>query len=143
MKKHTLLIVLTMLLLLSIGLNCYFLWCGKPDLAVEISKPLSYDDNGGIASAYSVILDDRAQTEIILLAFVNALPTEDIPTSLPDGVVTVRYQATGYPYRIWFGESDIIIATVSGTYRRISNDHNNPVPLIKELIQSASNSLPG
>ena len=146
MKRPILLICLSILLVLSIALSCILLF--RPDnsgLGIQLSKPLTFDDSGQVTSAYTVPLDDRTQTEIILLSFINAppIPEDEAPTGLPDGVITVRYQATGYPYRIWIYDDHIIFGNESNVYRRISNDHNDPVPLIKELIESIHTTFSG
>lgn len=145
MKRKTL-ILFAIVLLLSLGLNCYFLLgADAPSLSIQIAKPLTFNDNGDIASTQTIMLEDRTQTDIILLAFINAqpIPTEDAPTAPPDGEITVRYQAVGYPYRLWFSGDDIIIATGSNVFSKIQNDHNNPVPLIRELIDSIRTTHPG
>ena len=146
MKRPFLLICLSILLVLSIALNCFFLFrTDSPDLSISLSKPLTFDDDREVSSAYTVSLDDRTQTEIILLSFINAqpVPAAEAPTSLPDGVITIRYQGTGYPYRIWFADDGIIISSGNDIFRRISNDHTDPVPLIRELIGSISTEFPG
>ena len=146
MKRPRLLICLSILLVLSIALNCFLLFkYDTSDLGIYLARPLSFEEDGSIASSYTISLENREQTEIILLSFLNAqpIPEEEAPTALPDGAIMVRYQGTAYPYRIWFHDDHIIIANNSNAYRKIQNDHNNPVPLIKELIESIDVTLPG
>ena len=146
MKKHHLLICLSVLLVLSIALNCFLiLKPGSPSLYLQIAKPMDFDENGEIASEYQILLENREQTEIILLSMINAqpIPEEEAPTALPDGRIWIRYQGTGYPYQLWFYEDCIILGNEINTYRKIQNDHNNPVPLIKELVESISTTFPG
>ena len=146
MKRPRLLICLSILLILSIALNCCLLFRPDfPNLCLRIAKPLDFDENGEIAAEYSIMLEDREQTEIILLSLINAQPVPDAeaPTTLPDGLVWVHYQGTAYPYLLWFYDESIIFGNESNAYRKIQNDHNNPVPLIKELIESIDVTLPG
>lgn len=146
MKRSPLLIFLSILLVLSVALNCFLLL--KPDshdLYLRIAKPLSFDENGEIASEYQVMLEDREQTETILLSLINAqpVPAEEAPTARPDGRIWVGYQGTAYIYRLWFHDDYIIFGNENNAYRKIQNDHNNPVPLLRELVESISTTFPG
>lgn len=146
MKRQPLLICLAILLILSIALNCcLFFKPAYPDLSLRIAKPLSFDENGKIASEYTIMLEDREQTEIILLSLINAqpIPEAEAPTALPDGRIWINYQATAYPYKLWFYDDFIIFGNESNACRKIQNDHNDPVPLIKELVASISTTFPG
>lgn len=141
MKKRPLIIVLSVLLILSVALNIFlFLNSGKPSLCIQISKPNEFDEAGNITSEYYQLVEDRTTTEIILLSLINAQPIaeEEYPTSLPDGRIWVRYGGTGYPYQLWFYEDHIIFGNENTVYRTILNDHNSPVPLLKELVNSIS-----
>ena len=131
--------------MLAISHNVYLLSVSSPSLIVAITKTLTFDNNDEVGGAYTVVLDDRAQSDVILLSFLNAQPilAAEAPTSLPNGVITITYQGTSYPYRIWFAEDDIIISSGNDIFRRISNDHTDPVPLIKELIESINTGFPG
>lgn len=146
MKRSPLLISLSILLVLSVALNCFlFLKPDTHDLYLRIAKPLDFNENGEIASEYQIMLEDWEQTEIILLSLINAqpVPEEEAPTVRPDGRIWVSYQGTAYRYQLWFYDDYIIFGSESNTYRKIQNDHNNPVPLIKELVDSISTTFPG
>lgn len=146
MKKHRLIIYLTILLVLSIALNCYFLL--KPDeplLYVRIGRPLDFDEAGKITSEYQNSLEDRELTEIILLSMINAqpIPEEEYPNTQPEGRIWLSYNGTGYPYELWFYEDYIIFGNDSNVFRKIQNDHNEPVQIIKDLVNSISTTVPG
>lgn len=146
MKKHRLLICLSVLLVLSIALNCYFLL--KPDeplLYVRIGRPHDFDEAGKITAEIHNLLEDRELTEIILFSMINAqpIPEEEYPTTLPDGRIWVNYGGTGYPYNLWFYDDHIIFGNENTVYRKIQNDHNEPVQIIRDLVDSISTTIPG
>ena len=140
MRKRSFIICLSVLLILSVALNCVFILKlnGTPRLNIQIGKPLNFDQDGNIASSYVKLIDDRDAVQVVLLSMIIAQPVpEDVyPTEHPDGVVTVLYKGCGYPYKMWFYEDYIILGTENGTCRKIQNDHNNGVPLLKELVAS-------
>lgn len=145
MKKSTLVVVSVILALAIIGGLFLLLRPEQPSLFLQIGKPVQFDADGNINSLQVFILEDREQTEIILLSMINSLPVpeSEFPTAVADGRITVHYGGCGYPYDVWFCEDSIIFSNGSTDYRKIFNDHNNPVPLIKELIGSIKTTFPG
>ena len=145
MKKSTLVVVSVILILAIIGGLFLLLRPEQPSLFLQIGKPVQFDADGNINSLQVFILEDREQTEIILLSMINSLPVpeSEFPTAVADGRITVHYGGCGYPYDVWFCEDSIIFSNGSTDYRKIFNDHNNPVPLIKELIGSIKSTFPG
>ena len=146
MRIRTLIICLSIILIISVSLNIFLLVkTDEPSLHLQISKPLGFDKDGNITSEYAIVHTDRESLDIILLSLINAqpIPEAEHPATLPDGKITVRYGGTGYPYKLWFYEDHIIFGNENGVYRKIFNDHNNPVPLIKELIGSIKSTFPG
>ena len=145
MKKKTLLICVSLILVLTItGTLFLVLSPREPSLFLQIGKPVQFDIYGNISAEQVIVHTDRDSLDIILLSMINAkpIPEEEWPTSLPDGRITVRYGATGYPYEVWYYEDSIIFGRGNSDYRRITNDHNEPVPLIKELIESIKTTFP-
>lgn len=138
MKKSTLFVVSVILVLAIIGGLFLLLRPEQPSLFLQIGKPVQFDADGSISAEQVVVLEDRNQTEIILLSMINAqpIPEDEFPTSQPDGRITVRYGGTGYPYELWFFDDYIIFGNENTVCRKIFNDHNDPVPLIKELVES-------
>ena len=138
MKKRLLIIGLCILLMLSNALNIFLFMRSEASLYIQIAKPLDYDQNGYISASYIHLLDDHESAQIILLSMLNArsIPENAYPTGLPDGAVTVCYKGTGYPYEMWFYEDYIIFGNEYAAYKKIENDHNNPVPMLKELVAS-------
>ena len=146
MRIRTLIICLSIILIISVSLNIFLLVkTDKPSLHLQISKPLSFDKNGNITSEYAIVHTDRESLDIILLSLINAqpIPEAEHPTTLPDGKITVRYGGTGYPYKLWFYEDHIIFGNENGVYRKIQNDHNNPVRILQDLVDSISTTTPG
>ena len=142
MRRRLFIVCISVLLILSITLNCVFLLKlnGTPRLNIHIGKPLDFDQDGNIASSYVKLIDDWDAVQVVLLSMIIAqpVPEDAYPTGHPDGTVTVLYNACGYPYKMWFYEDYIILGTENGTYRKIKNDHNNGVPLLKELVASVN-----
>ena len=140
MRRRSFMICLSVLLILSVALNCVFLLKlnGTPRLNIHIGKPLNFDQDGNIASSYVKLIEDRDAVQVVLLSMIIAqpVPEDTYPAGQPDGVVTVLYNGCGYPYKMWFYEDYIIFGTENDTYRKIQNDHNNGVPLLKELVAS-------
>ena len=139
MKSRVLIICTSILLALSVALNIFLLDKSKESsLFITVSKPLSFNESGEVESSYGIVVNDVRKTEIFLLSMINAqpIPLDEYPTTLPNGMVWVRYGATGYRYDLWFYEEYIIFGNENTVCRKISNDHNDPVQIIKELITS-------
>lgn len=146
MKKSTIVICVSVILVLAIAGSLFLLFKPQePSLFLQIGKPVQFDADGNIDGLQVFILEDREQTEIILLSMINAqpIPEDEPPTSQPDGRITVCYGGTGYPYQLWFFDDYIIFGNENTVCRKIFNDHNDPVPLIKELIGSIKSTFPG
>lgn len=146
MRIRTLIICLSIILIISVALNIFLLVKSEDtSLFITVSKPLSFNEAGEMESSYGTIVDDRKKTEIVLLSMINAQPIqeEEYPTTLPDCQVWVRYGGTAYPYKLWFYEDYIIFGNDSNVFRKIQNDHNNPVQIIKDLVNSISTTSPG
>lgn len=139
MKKSTLVICVCVILVVAITGGLFLLLKPQdPALFLQIGKPVQFDNDGNITAEQVIVHTERDSLDIILLSMINAqpIPEGDAPTTLPDGRITVRYGGTGYPYKLWFYEDHIIFGSENGVYRKIQNDHNDPVPLIKELVES-------
>lgn len=139
MKSRVLIVCTSILLAVSIALNIFLLVNSKESsLFITVSKPLSFNESGEVESSYGVVVNDIKKTEIFLLSMINAQPIQEdeCPTTLPNGMVWVRYGATGYLYNLWFYEDYIIFGNENTVCRKISNDHNDPVQIIKDLIES-------
>lgn len=139
MKSRVLIVCTSILLAVSIALNIFLLVNSKKSsLFITVSKPLSFNESGEVESSYGVVVNDIKKTEIFLLSMINAQPIQEdeCPTTLPNGMVWVRYGATGYLYNLWFYEDYIIFGNENTVCRKISNDHNDPVQIIKDLIES-------
>ena len=139
MKSRVLIICTSILLALSVALNIFLLDKSKESsLFITVSKPLSFNESGEVESSYGIVVNDVRKTEIFLLSMINAqpIPLDEYPTTLPNGMVWVRYGATSYRYDLWFYEEYIIFGNENTVCRKISNDHNDPVQIIKELITS-------
>ena len=146
MKKSTIVICVSVILVLAIAGSLFLLLKPQgPSLFLQIGKPAQFDADGNISGLQVFVLEDREQTEIILLSLINSrpVPESEFPTAVADGRITVHYGGCGYPYDVWFCEDSIIFSNGSTDYRKIFNDHNNPVPLIKELIGSIKSTFPG
>ena len=146
MKKSTIVICVSVILVLAIAGSLFLLLKPQePSLLLQIGKPAQFDADGNINGLQVFILEDREQTEIILLSLINSrpVPESEFPTAVADGRITVHYGGCGYPYDVWFYEDSIIFSNGSTDYRKIFNDHNNPVSLIKELIGSIKTTFPG
>lgn len=146
MKKSTIVICVSVILVLAIAGSLFLLFKPQePSLFLQIGKPVQFDADGNIDGLQVFILEDRDQTEIILLSMINSLPVpeSEFPTTVADGRITVHYGGCGYPYDVWFYEDSIIFGSGGNDYRMIVNDHNEPVPLIKELIGSIKSTFPG
>ena len=141
MKSRVLIICTSLLLALSLALNIFLLVKSEESsLFITVSKPISFIESGEVESSYGNVVNDVRKTEIFLLSMINAqpIPEDEYPTSLPNGMVWVRYGATGYLYNLWFYEDYIIFGNENTVCRKISNDHNNPVQMIKDLIASVN-----
>ena len=139
MKKSTLVICVCVILVVAITGGLFLLLKPQdPALFLQIGKPVQFDNDGNITAEQVIVHTERDSLDIILLSMINAqpIPEGDAPTTLPDGRITVRYGGTGYPYKLWFYDDHIIFGSENGVYRKIQNDHNDPVPLIKELVES-------
>lgn len=146
MKKSTLVICVCVILVVAITGGLFLLLKPQdPALFLQIGKPVQFDNDGNITAEQVIVHTERDSLDIILLSMINAqpIPEGDAPTTLPDGRITVRYGGTGYPYKLWFYEDHIIFGSENGVYRKIQNDHNNPVQIIKDLVNSISTTSPG
>ena len=145
MKKKTIVISVSVILVLAIAGSLFLLLRPlEPSLFLQIGKPVQFDSDGNISALQVFLLEERDKSEIILLSMINSLPVSEaeFPTTSPDGRITIHYGGYGYPYDVWFYEDSIIFSNGSTDYRKIFNDHNNPVPLIKDLIGSINSTFP-
>lgn len=139
MKSRVLIVCISILLIISVALNIFlFVKSEESALFITVSRPISFNESGDVESSYGVVVKDVRKTEIFLLSMINAQPIseDEYPTTHPDGRVWVRYGATGYLYNLWFYEDYIIFGNENTVCRKISNDHNDPVQIIKDLIES-------
>lgn len=144
MKKRIALILASVLVLL-LALDCVHnhFFSRKSDLWIQIGIPVSFDEDGKVsATYYGDALTDRQETDLILLALVNAQPIseEDFPTSPPDAMLTIRYEAAGYMYQLWFREDCVIYGNENTVYKAFQNDHTNVVPILKNLAEFLKNN---
>lgn len=144
-RKIKLLLVGLVILVLLMGNIFFFTKVNKPTIWIQVGVPLSFDDEGDIASTYFRMIENKTETDIILLAMVNAIPlTEsEFPQSRPDATILVGYRGTGYPYQVWFTEESVIIGN-SGPdakfFKEIHNDHTDVIPLLKNLVDQLKNT---
>lgn len=138
-------IILVAILVLLLALDCihnHFI-SKKSDLWIQVGVPVSFDEDGNIsATYYGEVLKDRQETDIILLAMVNAQPisASAYPVTPPDAMMTIRYEAAGYMYQVWFQEDSIIFGNEFSAYKEIQNDHTNVVPILKNLVDFLKNN---
>lgn len=143
MRKRLPIILVTVLVLL-LALDCvhnHFI-SKKSELWIQVGIPVSFDEAGEVSAIYfDSFLKNQKETDIILLAMINARPlsADSVPDAPPDAVITVRYEATGYPYYVWFGDNSIIFGNGS-EYKEVWNDHTNVVGLLKNITDSLKNN---
>lgn len=138
-------IILVAILILLLALDCVYshFFSQKSELWIQVGIPVSFDEAGNVsATYYGAKLKDRQETDIILLAMVNAQPIaeEDTPTSPPDAMMTIHYEAAGYMYQLWFREESVIFGNEHTAYKEIQNDHTNVVPILKNLVDFLKNN---
>ena len=143
MKKRALVLTVTVLALLVVATVVFFLSPSqRSSINIQVGIPVSFDDTGEVSAIYfDGFLKNQKETDIILLAMINARPlsADSAPASPPDGIITVRYEATGYPYYVRFGEDSVIYGNGSEC-KEIWNDHTNVVGLLKNITDSLKNN---
>lgn len=139
-------LLIGLLILLLIFGNCFFMIKAKtPSVSIQVGIPLGFDDSGNTTSVYYSQIENKENTDIVLLAMVNAVPLseESYPESNPDAMITVRYGATGYPYQVWFTEDSAILGNTGPDaefYKVCHNDHTEVIPLLKDLVNQLKNT---
>ena len=142
MKKKLAIISVSLLLILSCIGNLYlFRKAQSPTIYLHIGIP-DFDNQGNITSIYYTAVDNRKDTDTILLAMINAGSADPstVPQGQPDAMIMMRYQAMGYQYQLWFLEDAVILGTSPSyevTYRMIHDDHTQVVTLLKDLVKNA------
>lgn len=135
-----------LLILLLVFSNCFFIIkANMPSVFVQVGIPLGFDDFGNTTSVYYNQIGNREETDIILLAMVNAIPLseEAFPQGNPDAMIVVRYGATGYPYQVWFTEDSVIFGNRGPDleqFKEFHNDHTEVIPLLKNLVNQLKNT---
>ena len=143
-KKWRIVIPCVLILLLLVGIVC----CKKAEksaIHIQIGVPVSFDEAGSPSAIYYDTDINRKDTEIVLLAMVNALPLpqEEYPTGPCDAMIVVRYQEVGYPYQVWFTEDSIIYGNKGPDrefYKEFHNDHTEVVSLIQNSAKIIKNN---
>ena len=144
MKKRITVIVASVLVLL-LALDCVHnhFFSHISDLWIQVGIPISFDEAGEVsATYYGAKLKDRQETDIILLAMVNAqtVPWDDIQDLKPDAMITLHYEAAGYTYKVWFLDDYVIFGNEHAGCKAIQNDHTNVVPILKNLVEFLKNN---
>jgi len=144
MKKRLPKVFLCILLVLLIGSNIYFISKDmEPNIYVQIGLPHFNEESDVSAIEFTPILNQE-DTNTILLAFMLARPMDSaqFPTDLPHGYLNVIYDACSYPHKMWLTEDSVIFETSTNdvvSFRQYHNDHNNVVPLLKEILETLKN----
>ena len=144
MKKQAFYMIVSVIVIL-LTLDCVHnhFFTQTSDLWIQVGIPVSFDEAGNVSTTYyGAKLKNRQETDIILLAMVNAQPIaeENTPTSPPDAMMTIHYEAAGYMYQVWFCEDSILFGNEHTVYKEILNDHTNIVPIVKNLVDFLKNN---
>ena len=144
MKKHAFYMIVSVIVIL-LTLDCVHnhFFTQTSDLWIQVGIPVSFDEAGNVsATYYGEVLKDRQETDIILLAMVNAQPIVEsaYPVTPPDAMMTIHYEAAGYMYQVWFREDSIVFGNEHTVYKEIQNDHTNIVPILKNLVDFLKNN---
>jgi len=144
MKKQSLTILLTVLVLLFTAVLFFFLspYRGS-SIEIQIGVPISYDETGNVSAvSYGEMLENRQETDTLLLAMLNAqvAPWDAVPKEKPDALITVRYKEVGYVYSVWFWEDLVVFGNEHTLCKAIRNDHTDVVPFLKNYVENLKNN---
>lgn len=146
MRKALPKILLCLLLVLLIGSNIYFISKARePSILVRIGLPQFNEESEHTATIMSPFIEKKEDINTILLAFMMGRPMEEelFPTDLPHAILVIHYDACSYPHRMWLTEDSVIFETSTNdvkSFRQFHNDHNNVVPLLKNILYSLKNN---
>lgn len=139
-------LLIGLLILLLVFSNGFFIIKARtPSIFIQVGIPLDFDDSGDVTSIYYSQIENKENTDIILLAMVNALPLqeEEFPQTHPDATIVVGYNGVGYPYQVWFTEDSVIVGNHGPDlvqFKEFYNDHTGVIPLLKDLVNQLKNT---